>query len=271
MKYLLTLLTACEASIISASWKSIAWLIWHLLEEVLISFRTQTFHHILIINFVLLVGSHLTPKLDVFLSHDWPSDIWNFGNRDRLLKQKPYFKADMASGKLGSPPLMELLRMLKPRRWFAAHLHVRFDAVVPHDYSKKQSASPIRGTQHNSTSNSTNSLEGQKKMSSTDADEGDFVPFNSSEYTETRFMALDKVLPGRDFLQIVSIPVLGQAGPDDESDLKWDVEWVSVLRKTHFLLQTSASPTPLPSVVETVTDQVVGLHFNIVIIINITI
>ena len=41
-------------------------------------------------------------------------------------------REDIASGKLGSPPLMQMLRMLKPKRWFAAHLHVRFDALVEH-------------------------------------------------------------------------------------------------------------------------------------------
>ncbi len=43
-----------------------------------------------------------------------------------------YCRDDIQSGKLGSPPLMQILHMLKPHRWFAAHLHVRFDALVEH-------------------------------------------------------------------------------------------------------------------------------------------
>ena len=50
-----------------------------------------------------------------------------------LLRRKPFFRADIDSGRLGSPPLMGLLRTLRPRWWFAAHLHVRFEATVVHD------------------------------------------------------------------------------------------------------------------------------------------
>lgn len=70
--------------------------------------------------------------VDVFLSHDWPAGIWDFGNRERLLKVKPYFREDMQSGKLGNPPLMHLLHSIKPSYWFAAHLHVKFAATVVH-------------------------------------------------------------------------------------------------------------------------------------------
>jgi len=70
--------------------------------------------------------------VDVFLSHDWPAGIWDFGNRERLLKVKPYFREDMQSGKLGNPPLMHLLQSIKPSYWFAAHLHVKFAATVVH-------------------------------------------------------------------------------------------------------------------------------------------
>lgn len=70
--------------------------------------------------------------VDVFLSHDWPAGIWDFGNRERLLKVKPYFRDDMQSGKLGNPPLMHLLHSIKPSYWFAAHLHVKFAATVIH-------------------------------------------------------------------------------------------------------------------------------------------
>lgn len=70
--------------------------------------------------------------VDILLSHDWPAGIWDYGNRDRLLRTKPYFREDMQSGKLGNPPLMHLLMTIKPRFWFSAHLHVKFGATIQH-------------------------------------------------------------------------------------------------------------------------------------------
>lgn len=78
-----------------------------------------------------LMGPH-SPPVDIFLSHDWPLGIWEHGNKQQLLRTKPYFREDMESGKLGSPPLMHLLRGLRPSHWFAAHLHVKFRAEVWH-------------------------------------------------------------------------------------------------------------------------------------------
>lgn len=66
------------------------------------------------------------------LSHDWPHSIWDFGNKEQLLRFKPYFREDIESGKLGSGPCWDLLTTLRPRNWYAAHMHCRFDAMVPH-------------------------------------------------------------------------------------------------------------------------------------------
>ncbi|VEN49159.1 unnamed protein product [Callosobruchus maculatus] len=75
----------------------------------------------------------LSGKIDVFLSHDWPSDIYNFGNVRQLLKKKPYFREDVESNQLGSQPSKELLHALKPAYWFAAHLHCKFAALIKHE------------------------------------------------------------------------------------------------------------------------------------------
>jgi lariat debranching enzyme len=39
---------------------------------------------------------------------------------------------DVRNGSLGSPPLFELLKTLKPDWWFSAHLHVKFEATYLH-------------------------------------------------------------------------------------------------------------------------------------------
>jgi lariat debranching enzyme len=67
-------------------------------------------------------------KCNIFLSHDWPLGIALHGNTKELLKKKPYFKNEIASNTLGSPPLQQLMNELKPDYWFSAHLHVRHQA-----------------------------------------------------------------------------------------------------------------------------------------------
>ena len=68
----------------------------------------------------------------IFLSHDWPASIEHHGNIGDLLRRKPFFKDDVRNGALGSPPLFELLKTLKPVWWFSAHLHVKFEATYFH-------------------------------------------------------------------------------------------------------------------------------------------
>nr|PVC51583.1 lariat debranching enzyme [Theileria orientalis] len=96
--------------------------------------------------------------VDIFLSHDWPSGIEHYGNLQELLRIKPYFHQDIMSNTLGNPRTRELLDRLRPRFWFSAHLHVKYEAMYAHD-------------------------------------NGNF----------TYFLALDKVLPYREFLRVLSI------------------------------------------------------------------
>ena len=49
---------------------------------------------------------------------------------------------------------------------------------------------------------------------------------------ETRFLALDKVLPNRDFLQVLDIPV-SDVGPEAPQALAYDAEWLALIRRTH--------------------------------------
>ncbi len=67
---------------------------------------------------------------------------------------------------LGSPPSAKLMSELKPRFWFSAHMHTQFAAVVQH---------------------------------------GSAVPGKGPPPT-TKFLALDKCLPGKRFLQASQHP-----------------------------------------------------------------
>lgn len=48
------------------------------------------------------------------------------------MKWKPYFRDEVERNVLGAKPLEGLLWKLKPKKWFAAHMHVAFEATVPH-------------------------------------------------------------------------------------------------------------------------------------------
>lgn len=134
----------------------------------------------------------LSRPLDVFVSHDWPKGITEHGDLGRLLQQKPFLKTEIMDGRFGNPGTAQLLAHLQPRFWFAAHMHVKFPALVRHAGSGK----------------------------------------------ETKFLALDKVLPRRDFVQIIDIAVGAEetntSSPSDKptaaTTFDLDAEWLAVLQ-----------------------------------------
>lgn len=130
--------------------------------------------------------------IDIFLSHDWPRGIGHHGDLKKLLRQKPFLRAEIENDSLGSRPSQTLLQNLKPTYWFAAHMHVKFAALVEHE------------------------------------SEDDSERF-------TKFLALDKCLPRRDYMQILDVT-------HDTSlplELRYDPRWLCVLRSTNHLLSVS--------------------------------
>ncbi|KAL3747912.1 hypothetical protein ACJRO7_016691 [Eucalyptus globulus] len=120
--------------------------------------------------------------IDIFLSHDWPLGITDYGNSKKLIQQKPFFEKEIFQRTLGNKAAAQLLGELKPAYWFSAHLHCQFAASVEH---------------------------------------GEGGPV-------TNFLALDKCLPGRKFLQIVDIE--SEPGPHE---ILYDEEWLAITRKFH--------------------------------------
>jgi lariat debranching enzyme len=194
------------------------------------------------------------------------------------LRQKPFFRDEVQQNSLGSPPNNELLELLQPKWWFAAHLHVKFKATVQHKTQNKVAAVAV--------SNSVSSLvPSQVAVSSTskvlpavaenvDDKEVESRPeetteakatttFLSPESTDpcagpdltdlmTQFLSLDKCLPRRQYLSIVHIPVEERKS---DARLEYDPEWLAILRKTHNLTETGRRRVKLPTQPETVTSE----------------
>ncbi|XP_014671150.1 PREDICTED: lariat debranching enzyme B-like [Priapulus caudatus] len=143
----------------------------------------------------------LTEDIDICISHDWPRGIYNHGNTAQLLRNKPFFREEVETNKLGSWPAQELMDKLQPTYWFSAHLHVKFAAVVQYENEESD--------------------QGQKT---------------------TKFLALDKCLPRRKFLQVIDF----KETENTRLELEYDKEWLAVLQNTNHLLNTTRVTQYMP-------------------------
>ena len=165
--------------------------------------------------------------IDVFLSHDWPTGIAAHGDTDALVARKPFLRSEIDDGSLGSPAAASLLASLRPAHWFSAHLHTKFAALVEHGEV----------------------AEGGSMRSP----EGSSYPTNPAGFSTTRFLALDKCLPGRAFLQVVDVV---PSVVDAPAGLAYDAHWCAILQKTASFEQAGAGS--LPSVVAPPTPDEVA-------------
>lgn len=188
--------------------------------------------------FRLHLLSHLQASInrpDIVLSHDWPNTIEQSGDVRWLMQKKPFFRDEIKSRSLGSPPLMDLLHDLKPRYWFSAHLHVRFAAQVRHNVEKEENMN------EEISATSTKKIENEEEVM-IDIDGDDEITKDESDLHQnkgeidttkvlgnkldnvlsstkevkveslqdgmsgmTRFLALSKCMEGQDFLQILDV------------------------------------------------------------------
>lgn len=179
------------------------------------------------------------PPLDIFISHDWPVGVTDHGDVDELLRIKPYFRDDIGRRALGNPHTMQVLQHLRPKRWFAAHLHCRFRALIP----------------HRSSSNSGSG--GEQQQSHTD-----FLALNKCVRNPNEFMEFVDVTPQPDTVQRLGITALSQVQqPLNRNQLTIcvDPEWCDVVKRTHWRVPLKLPAAKLgQSEVEWVAQSMAG-------------
>ncbi|KAI0927747.1 hypothetical protein AcW2_003958 [Taiwanofungus camphoratus] len=233
----------------------------------------------------------------IFLSHDWPQSIEHHGNVSELLRRKPYFRDDISKGALGSPPMMGLLRTLQPEWWFSAHLHCRFEAEVVHEGRKELASSHgeklvgaanpdeiiIEDDEFEAADSAglivASSLKAFHQevpsMEKTDAQLSSHNPEEIMLEDEvenvvtpapappplrtTKFLALDKCLPKRQFLEVIDVIVPSDFNSPQSSDptqfhtepvLEFDPEWLAITRAFHPHMSLDHSQHPYPDEAE---------------------
>ncbi|KAK2585305.1 hypothetical protein KPH14_009989 [Odynerus spinipes] len=179
---------------ISGIYKSHDWMQGHHEKPPYTKSTIRSVYHIR--NLEIFRLKQISGNIDIFLSHDWPSGVTKYGDENKLLKGKPYFKTDIENNTLGSPANMELLKHHYPSYWFSAHLHCKFAALIPEK-------------------------------------DGPRV---------TKFLALDKCLPKRKFLQIVEL----KHNQNLPLTLNYDLEWLTVLYLTNHLLSVKTGIHYMP-------------------------
>ncbi|RXW19075.1 hypothetical protein EST38_g6773 [Candolleomyces aberdarensis] len=196
----------------------------------------------------------------IFLSHDWPQSIEQHGDVRDLLRRKRFLEPDIRANKLGSPPLMGLLQNLKPQWWFAAHLHARYEATYVHpstDPSHQGQAPPSQPVQNPdeilieddeeptaSEPPPTDPSNNPDEILLDDEEvEVEALPPATVAPALTQFLALDKCLPKRQFLEVIDVDVLSS---NPTPVISFDPEWLAINRAFHPWFSTTAHQQTFP-------------------------
>lgn len=174
----------------------------------------------------------VTGPVDIALSHDWPMWVELFGDYERLYREKPHFLQSATNSRLGSVPGKVLLDHLRPRYWFAGHMHAHFHATVQHKHHQTIDDT-IRELAVPDTLRS--KLPIFKKAS------GARSTGSVSQSASTEFLALSK--PGDNtfsYLALLEIdspasqggnqPLGQQDGANGKFSLCYDEEWLAIIR-----------------------------------------
>ena len=74
--------------------------------------------------------SHVKNKIDIFMTHDWPTNLVSDEDKADVFKKRPHFKNDILEGTLGSFPGEFLLKYLKPSFFICGHMHFYYSNKI---------------------------------------------------------------------------------------------------------------------------------------------
>lgn len=182
--------------------------------------------------------------VNIFMSHDWPCGIVKHGNLTKLLQKKPFFKQDVQRGKLGSEVNWQLLKHLKPSWWLSAHLHVKFEAQMVHTDKRRPSTTNDTSLDRKKSKQNKDEIDLDLDLEENDEEEEEKEEKEREKNTDanpsrtpverksTKFLALDKCVKHRQFLDIIEVDV-DEEHPTyspDHPKLYWDPEFIASLR-----------------------------------------
>lgn len=82
--------------------------------------------------------SNIKSKIDLFLSHDWPTGIVDKNDINQICRIKSEWRQELETSSLGSFPGEYLLKTLKPKLWICGHMHYFYKNTFYHNESKEE-------------------------------------------------------------------------------------------------------------------------------------
>ena len=74
--------------------------------------------------------SHIKNKIDIFMTHDWPTNLIKEEDKEKIYKQYPHNKQGIIDGTNGSFPGEFILRYLKPNFFICGHMHYYYSNII---------------------------------------------------------------------------------------------------------------------------------------------
>ncbi|KAF2652896.1 DBR1-domain-containing protein [Lophiostoma macrostomum CBS 122681] len=206
-------------------------------------------------------------QVDIGLSHDWPRGVEWKGNFKQLFRFKPYFEQEAKDGTLGSVAATKVLQHLRPPHWFSAHMHCKYAAKWQHVHrnpdevfldSDSEDDTAVRSSQNGQNGqalqptsvgpeierNGGEAVDGERHvLKAVQEKPVELLPITNEV---TQFLALDKCLPNRHFLQLLEVAPQTATKLERPLSLEYDKEWLAITRVFSTILYLGDPDRPVP-------------------------